>query len=334
MMNKRLMLIGAGALGTERARCFARMADVDLVAIASRSEASARALAEELHVPLWGTDLDRIADQKSPEAVAICASNVQHYPLIKWALERHLHVFVEGPLCNTSAQAEELSELAVQCQRILEVGFQRRYHSVIRRAHDMIHSGRCGQPVYGEVEFFYNIVPAAGQPEPWYMDQAASGGMCVAHMSYGLNTLRYILGDPAEVFAAGSNFVFTGEGQITEEAVAALLLYPSGAVAHIIASFASPPGFPTGSLKAYGTKGGFALQILDPPYGTFWHGDTAEEMPNPPGEDDLGAQCAAFVEALHGRGELLNPARDSFRELRIIEGMLQSAKLRRPVAVP
>jgi predicted dehydrogenase len=334
MTKRRLMLIGAGALGTERARCFARMVDVDLVAIASRSEGSARTLGEELHVPLWGTDVDRIADQTNPEAVAICAINVQHYPLIKWALERDLHVFVEGPLCNTSARAGELSDLAVQRQRILEVGFQRRYHSVIRRAHDMIHSGECGQLTYGEVEFFYNILPAAGQPAPWYMDQAASGGMCVAHMSYGLNTLRYILGDPAEVFAAASNFVFTGAGQITEEAVTALLLYPGGAVAHIIGTFASPKGFPTGGLKAYGTQGGFALQILDPPYGTFWQGEQREEMPNPPGEDDLDAQCAAFVAALDGRGELLNPARDSCRELRIIEAMLQSARLRRPVAVP
>jgi len=304
------------------------------VAVASRSQDSALRLAGEVGVPFAGTDPEDMADQKPLDAVAICAANVQHYPLIKWALQRNLHVFVEGPMCTTSAQAEELNNLAIERQLIVEVGFQRRYHPVIRRAHDMVHGGGVGQLTYGEVEFFYNILAEHGGVEPWYVDQQVSGGMAVCHMSYGLNTLRYILGDPVEVFAAANNFVFRGPGHLTEEAVAALLMYRSGAVAQIVAGFASPPGFPTGNLKAYGTAGGFSLQILDPPYGAFYTGTTQEEMPNPPGSDDLYAQCQAFVQALHGRNELLNPPADSWRELRIIEGMLQSAKLRRPIAVP
>jgi predicted dehydrogenase len=328
------MLIGAGGLGRQRAQCFRRLPGVDLVAIASRSQGSALRLAEDLGVPFAGTEVERMADQKPLDAVAICTANAEHYPLIKWALSRNLHVFVEGPMCNTSKQAEELNNLAIERQLVLEVGFQRRYHPVIRRARDMVHGGGLGQLTYGEVEFFYNILAEFSETTPWYTDQQVSGGMCVCHMSYGLNTLRYILGDPVEVFAIANNFVFHGPGHLSEEAVAALLMYRSGAVAHIVASFASPPGFPTGNLKAYGTSGGFSLQILDPPYGTFWDGSSQDEMPNPPGSDDLRAQCEAFVEALYGRGELLNPAADSWRELRIIEGMLQSAKLRRPIAVP
>ncbi|NPV47101.1 MAG: Gfo/Idh/MocA family oxidoreductase [Armatimonadetes bacterium] len=334
MPDKRLMLIGAGALGRQRAQCFRRIAGVQLVAVASRSQDSALRLAEEVGAPFAGTDPERMADQKPLDAVAICAPNDRHYPLIKWALQRNLHVFVEGPMCNTARQAEELNNLAIERQLIVEVGFQRRYHPVIRRARDMVQSGGMGQFTYGEVEFFYNILADSAGGDPWYVDQEVSGGMCVCHMSYGLNTLRYILGDPVEVFAVANNFAFRGPGHLTEEAVAALLMYRSGAVAHIVAGFAAPPGFPTGTLKAYGTTGGFTLQILDPPYGTFYAGGSQDEMPNPPGSDDLHDQCLAFVEALHGRGELLNPPADSWRELRIIEGILQSAKLRRPIAVP
>ncbi len=36
MPDKRLMLIGAGALGRQRAQCFRRIAGVQLVAVASR----------------------------------------------------------------------------------------------------------------------------------------------------------------------------------------------------------------------------------------------------------------------------------------------------------
>ncbi|MEI6501149.1 MAG: Gfo/Idh/MocA family oxidoreductase, partial [Armatimonadota bacterium] len=276
----------------------------------------------------------RVADTKNPDAVVIAATNDAHYGLIKWALSRNLDVFVEGPMCTTSAQAEEVADLSVQNRRIVEVGFQRRYHPTIQRARQALQSGEWGPLVYGEVEFFYHMVPAPGAPAPWYLTEDTTGGMAVAHMAYGLNTLRYVLGDPSEVFAAGNNFLFKERGQIKHDTILATLRYNSGAVAHIIANFSAPQGFPTGMFKGHGTTGGFALQILDAPFGTFWNQEGREDVPPVEGFDDLAAQCEAFARALHGPQELLNHPLDSWRELRIIEGVIKAVELRAPVPVP
>ena len=240
---KRLMLIGAGSLGLARAQQFAAIDGVEMVAVASRSEQSAEKVAREIGAPLAGTDVKRIADQKNPDAVVICALNQAHYGLIKWALQRELDVFVEGPMCNTSAQAEELVDLAVQYRRIIEVGFQRRYHPTIQRARQMGQDGSMGQLIYGEVEFLWDMRPHPGQ-HLWYLDQAESGGMFVAHGSYGLNTLRYVLGDPSEVFAAGNNFMWHQPGMVKHDTVAATLMYESGAVAGVLASYSMPQRLP------------------------------------------------------------------------------------------
>jgi len=333
-MDKRLLLIGPGDLGMMRARAFKQIEGVQLVAVVSRTEARAQAAAEALGVPLWGTDLDRVADTKNPDAVVIAATNDAHYGLIKWALNRNLDVFVEGPMCTNSTQAEELADLSVQTRRLVEVGFQRRYHPTIQRARQALAGGDWGPLVYGECEFFYNMRPAPGAPDPWYLSQQATGGMAVAHLAYGLNTLRYVLGDPSEVFAAGNNLLFNKPGQIKHDTILATLMYASGAVAHIIANFSAPPAFPTGMFKAHGTTGGFALQILDAPFGTFWNLDGQADVPQIEGFDDLAAQCEAFAKALHGPQELLNHPLDSWRELRIIEGVIKSVELRAPVAVP
>ena len=340
-MDKRLMLIGPGHLGKTRGRCFNEIDGVRLVAVASRTAQRAEAAAHELSIPLWGTDLDQLADLKNPHAAVIGATNEAHYSLIKWALLRELDVFVEGPMCTTSAQAEELSDLAIQKRRIIEVGFQRRYHPTIQRARAKLQSGEWGPLVYGAVEFFYDMRPAPGAPDPWYLSQQASGGMAVTHLAYGLNTLRYVLGDPAEVFAAGNNLIFKKRGQVKHDTIAATLMYNSGAVAQITANYSAPPGFPTGMFKAHGTTGGFALQILDPPSGTFWNPEEPEDVPVVEGSDDLRAQCEAFAAALHDRHgqaaprqELLNTPLDSWRELRLIEGVIKSVELRVPVAVP
>lgn len=333
-MDKRLMLIGPGELGMRRARCFKQIAGVQLVACVSRTAARAQAAAEALGIPLWGTDLDQVADTKNPDAVVIAATNEAHYGLITWALQRGLDVFVEGPMCTTSAQAEAVADLSVQTRRLVEVGFQRRYHPTIQRARRQRVSGEWGAFVYGEVEFLYNMIPAPGAPDPWYLNQQASGGMAVAHMAYGLNTLRYVLGDPAEVFAAGSNLLFHQPGQIKQDTILATLMYNGGGVAHIIANFSAPQGFPTGMFKAHGTQGGFALQILEPPSGTFWNSDEREDVPQLEGFDDLAAQCEAFIAALREPRELLNHPLDSWRELRLIEGVIKAVELRTPVAVP
>lgn len=333
-VTKRLLVVGPGGLGMARARCLRRLAGVELAGVVSRTPERAAAAAAELEVPTWGTDLEAVVAQARPDAAVIAATNRAHHDLVARALRQGLDVFVEGPMCTTAAEAESIVALAAECGRLVEVGFQRRYHPTIQRAHQAVRSGAWGALVYGEVEFFYDMRPAPGAPDPWYLDQQASGGMAVCHLSYGLNTLRYVLGDPVEVFAAANNLAFTGSGQITEDTVVATLLYASGAVGHIVANFSAPPRFPTGVLKAHGTAGGCALQILEPPCGSFWNRGQQDDVASLEGFDDLQAQCEAFVKALRGRGELLNPPQDSLRELRLIESALKSARLRTPVVVP
>jgi predicted dehydrogenase len=340
-MDKRLMLIGAGHLAGARAGCFARLDGVTISAVVARREEAAREFALRQGIPLAGTDVNRVADQCNPDAVAIFTHNNSHFEYVRWALKRGLHVFVDGPLCRTSAEAEELSNLSIQTQRVLEVGFQRRYHPVIQRARQMVDSGQFGQLIHGEVEFIWHMQTPPEGPAPWYLSEEISGGMPVSHMSYGLNTLRYLLGDPAEVFAAGNNFRHLQRGQVKHDTLLATLLYHHGGVAHILGSYSRPPGFPTGDLKAIGTNGAFTLQILDAPHGQFWVGEECETFgPLPEGSDygdqhDMLAQCEAFVAAVQGRPEgLLNPPLDSWRELRTLEGVQLSATLLRTVAVP
>jgi predicted dehydrogenase len=233
-----------------------------------------------------------------------------------------------------------VAQLARERGRIVEVGFQRRYHPVIQRARDLIQGGQHGPLVYGEVEFFYHMAPPPGEPEPWYLDDAISGGMAVCHMSYGLNTLRWVLGNPQRVFAAGNNFAFAPE-KLATDTLAVTLMYDTGSVAHVIANFSAPADFPSGMMKAHCLAGGFSLQVLHDVSGTFWEDNNVIQVAPPVhvegdaewGMDDLFAQCTAFAEALESRTGLLNPPEDSLFELRLLEGALGSAQSRQPVEI-
>jgi len=332
-MRKRLLLIGPGGLGRARAACFRNNEGVELAGVVARTEASAARAASDFGLPAHGTDVDAVAAEAQPDAVAITVVNSAHHRYIMWALRHDLDVFVDGPMVVNSTQAVEVVALARERGRIVEVGFQRRYHPVIQQARDLIQGGEHGPLIYGEVEFFWHMAPPPGEPLPWYLDDARSGGMAVCHMSYGLNTLRWVLGDPQRVFATGNALAFPPE-QVAMDTLSVSLLYDSGSVGHVVANFSAPDGFPSGTMKAHCVSGGFSLQIIHDVAGTFWKGNdvmevtAAEPAAGDPewGANDLQAQCDAFVAALDTRQGLLNPPEDSLFELRLIESALASAR--------
>lgn len=338
-MSKRLLLIGPGALGRARAACFQRIPDVELVGVVSRTAASAERAAADLNIAAHGTDLDTVAEQARPDAAVIAVVNSEHHRAILWALEHDLDVFVEGPMVINSAQAREVVQLAAARRRIVEVGFQRRYHPLIQRARNLIHGGEIGPLIYGGLDFFWRAqVP--GEPDRWYLNEAVSGGMPVSHLSYGLNTFRWVLGNSQRVFAAQNNLVFRPE-QTAVDTLSVTMMYDGGAVAHIAASYSTPEDFPTGLMTAHCAGGGLALQILHGVHGSFWQGNRREEIvpqkrpegDSEWGEDDLCAQCRAFARALETREALLNPPQDSLLELRLIESVLESARRHQAIEV-
>ena len=71
----------------------------------SRSEASARQAAEELGIPLAGTDLDRIADIKEPDGIVICAANEAHYDSATQAFDVTGNVSYRAPGLELSGES-------------------------------------------------------------------------------------------------------------------------------------------------------------------------------------------------------------------------------------
>ncbi len=71
-------------------------------------------------------DLDQlIADQ--PEGAFVLTSSDTHYPIVKQLLENGIDVYVEKPATMHVEETQELAGLADRNQKILMVGFNRRY---------------------------------------------------------------------------------------------------------------------------------------------------------------------------------------------------------------
>ena len=70
------------------------------------------------------------------DAVSIAASTTAHFDLCRYFLERDVHVFVEKPMTQTSAQAADLTALAENRRLTLQVGHIERFNPALLAARE------------------------------------------------------------------------------------------------------------------------------------------------------------------------------------------------------
>jgi predicted dehydrogenase len=119
-----------------------------IVALANSSVASAEAAMKEHKLPsnvkAYGSPTDIAADP-DVDMVVVSVNVAKHYELIKPALEAGKMAYVEWPLGNDTAEAEELTELAKKKNVKTLVGLQGRQSNIIRTLKGIVEGGKLGK---------------------------------------------------------------------------------------------------------------------------------------------------------------------------------------------
>jgi predicted dehydrogenase len=94
------------------------------------------------------TDFNEVLASPDIDAVAIVTPVWTHFELAKKALENGKHVFVEKPFTSTSAQAEQLIELASRKNLRIMVDHTFVFSGAVRKIRELIDNGTLGQLYY------------------------------------------------------------------------------------------------------------------------------------------------------------------------------------------
>ena len=89
-----------------------------------------------------------ILDNPEIEVVAIATPVSSHYTLAKQALLSGKHVLVEKPMTTTSAQAQELIDIAKAKALVLMVDHTFIYTAAVEKMHEIVSSGEIGTVTY------------------------------------------------------------------------------------------------------------------------------------------------------------------------------------------
>jgi predicted dehydrogenase len=219
-----LGLIGYGYWGPNIFRNFSSHQDCKVVAVCDQnSVALARVLIHHPNVRLM-TDANDLVTSSEIDAVAIVTSVSSHYKLAKKALENGKHIFVEKPFTATSAQAEELVELAERKNLCIMVDHTFLFTGAVRKIKQLINEEALGALYYYDstrvnLGLFQHDVNVLWDLAP-----------------HDLSVMDYLIGlEPDLVVATGSAHV-----NCLEDVAHLTVYFPNNMLAHINVNWLSP----------------------------------------------------------------------------------------------
>jgi myo-inositol 2-dehydrogenase / D-chiro-inositol 1-dehydrogenase len=319
----RLAVIGAGFMAHRRIRAFLSTGRVQLVGIAARRLSSAQALGAELNCSACYTDY-RGLTECAPDAILIEVPHSAQDALALWAIEKKLPTLIGGPLSGSVHGGEDILRVAQAGNVLIELGFEARYKAIWETAREWIQAGRIGRPIA-----IQSIALWDGNPNSWYYDEAASGGMPLTHMSYTfINPLRWIFGEPLRVSAFANRIKHTAAHQVREETCVANILFPQEVVCSMLAGFVKPGNADAWRISIIGTEGVLELHPTEMDNGTLhlYRGNDVTEIDFVKAPNAFVVQANAFLDSIQGDPRCRNHPFDALNDLRVAAAIATSAR--------
>jgi predicted dehydrogenase len=195
-MNKlKVGIIGTGFIGKQHVEAIRRIPGTEIVAISDSNEAMAKLVSEQLDIPVYYTDYREMLKDESIGIIHNCTPNAMHYSINKDIINAGKHVYCEKPLTLTSAEANELVQLARKKNVASSVNYNYRQNAMVCEMSERIKHNMIGKPlmVYGEYLQDWLLYDT---DYDWRIDPEVGGASrAIADIgSHCFDTLQYVLG--------------------------------------------------------------------------------------------------------------------------------------------
>ena len=297
----------------------------EVLAIASRDEARARAAAAALDIPRAYGGYDALLADPEIQAVYIPLPNHLHAEWTRRAAHAGKHVLCEKPLAMTSVEARQMIAACQESGVLLMEAFMYRLHPSWVAVRELVASGRIGDLIAVDSWFsYFNDDPANIRNI-----RDAGGGALYDIGCYSVNLSRMLFGtQPTRVRSAITRDPASGVDILTS----GILEFEQGVATFTCSTRAEPDQ----RVDIYGTQGRIAIDIPfnippdrptrvsvvaggDPPV------SPRTEVLEFPAMDPYSAEAAAFAEAVLAGRPVPTPPDDAVANLEVIEGLFAAA---------
>jgi predicted dehydrogenase len=216
-------IIGLGKMGLSHAAIVGAHPEVDLVSVCDSSSLILDAFKKFSKVAVY-TDFQKMIDELNLDFVVIATPTKFHYTMVKYALQKGLHVFCEKPFTLTSEQGKELVELSLKQGVVNQVGFHNQFIGTFRELKRLLSINVIGSLVHFTGES-YGPVVTKEKGNTWRSNAEEGGGCLNDYASHVINLIQEIIGKPERVHGALLKQIYSIG---VEDAVYALLELQNG----------------------------------------------------------------------------------------------------------
>lgn len=350
MARLKVGIIGTGGISDIHMSAYAANPEAELYAFCDLNEERATRKAEKYGVSRIYTDYNKMLADPELDAVSICTWNNGHAPIGIAAIKAGKHVLVEKPLCMTIEEALEVEKAVRASDRVLQVGFVRRYGNNTKIVKQFIESGDMGEIYYAKASCLRKI----GNPGGWFADLERSGGGPLIDLGVHVIDLTwYLMGRPKVKSVSGNTYKKLGNRSNiqnlsyykssdydpnrndVEDLANALIRFENGASLLVDVSFTLHAKQDEIAVKVYGEKGGAELEpellLVTEKHDTILNIHPQVDSLSFDFKSGFGNEINHFVNSCLGRTETLSPVEDGVEMMKILCGIYESAKLGREI---
>lgn len=197
----RIGLIGCGEVCEHKHMPALREIDgARVTAVGDVNEGHARHVASRYGIEHVFADPQSLIRSGVANVIGVLVPPAAHLEVAAMAIEAGCHVLIEKPVALGMAHADKLVELASKHDVRVLMGFHMRWHRLIRRAREYVHSGALG--IIESIRTIWNSPRADSGIPDWKRRRADGGGSLVEIGVHLFDLWRYLLGtEVEEVFA-------------------------------------------------------------------------------------------------------------------------------------
>jgi predicted dehydrogenase len=165
------------------------------------------------------SDFKKMLDTEPLDFVFVATPTKLHYPMVKYAFEKGVHVFCEKPFSLTTTEGAELVSIARQRNLVNQVGYHNHFIGTFIELKRLLQTGVIGDIVNFKGEA-YGPVVVKEKSETWRSKPEEGGGCLYDYASHVINLIQEIIGRPSKIYGSLLQSIYS---KGVDDAVYALL---------------------------------------------------------------------------------------------------------------
>jgi predicted dehydrogenase len=319
----RVGVVGLGYWGPNLARNFHRLPGAELRWICDSSEQARERWSAELRGARASGDVDELLDDPDLDAVVVATDVPSHAALATRVLDAGKHCFVEKPLAQSVAEAEQVVAAASSAERVLMVGHLLEYHPGVEKLKEIADAGELG-----DIHYVYSNRLNLGKLRA---DENALWSLG----AHDVSVVLHLAGEePTECHAFGESYMRPP----VEDVVFCYLRFPSGLAAHLHLSWLDP--HKERRLTVVGSRRMATFDDMEierkvtvydkgfdqdySSYGEYIARSGDVWSPRVSNEEPLRIECRHFVDRIRDGGEPRSGGESGLRVVRVLEALQRS----------